>query len=141
MDVEREVLDLYRCAVAKMHVGEIHEATVTGVSAAGAFVDIEDPFLSGLLRMGGPIAGEGTAEWQVDELGISCTHTVTGATFTLGETITVEISDVAMARRTVYFRLPEEARERLRKAMRSKSKGGHKDHKGSKKGRGKGGRR
>lgn len=145
MDVEREVLDLYRCAVAKLHLGEIHQATVTGVTPSGPFVDIEDPFLAGMLRMGGAATSEGGAEWQVDELGISCSHTVTGATFALGDAVTVELSDVAMARRMVYFRLPQEERDRLRRAHHAKSKGAKKDskkggYKGQKKGK-KGGRR
>lgn len=145
MDVEREVLDLYRCAVAKLHIGEIHQATVTGVSAAGPYVEIEDPFIVGLLRMGGAPAGEGNAEWQVDEIGISCAHSVTGMTFALGDAVTVELSDVAMTRRTVYFRLPQEERDRLRRAHHAKSKGAKRDpskgqKKGSKKGK-KGGRR
>jgi ribonuclease R len=146
MDVEREVLDLYRCAVAKLHVGEIHEATVTSVTPTGPFVEIEDPFLAGLLRMGGAATGEGGAEWQVDELGISCSHVVTGATFALGDQVTVELSDVAMARRMVYFRLPQEERDRLRRAQRQKSKsnprGASKGNpRGQKKGGKKGGRR
>jgi ribonuclease R len=137
MDVEREVLDLYRCAVAKAHLGEIHGATVTSVTPSGPFVEIEDPFLAGMLRLGGVGAIEGGAEWQVDPLGISCTHTVTNMTYALGATLTVEIADVAMTRRMIYFKLTHEERERMRKARRPTPKKNARD---ARKGR-KGGRR
>lgn len=107
MDVEREVLDLYRCLVAKDHVGEVHEAVVTGVAAVGPFCEIESPFLTGLLR-GDPREAE---EWEVDELGVRITGRG-GRTYALGDVLTVEISDVSLARRTVYFALPREQREK-----------------------------
>ena len=137
MDVEREVLDLYRCTVAKAHVGELHTATITSVTGAGPFAEIEDPFLAGMIRLGLGGAGTGNAEWQVDELGVACTHT-SGVTFALGETVTVEIADVSMARRTVYFKVPLEARRKAKPQRNAPSK--KKPDPQKKKGR-KGGRR
>lgn len=118
MDVEREVLDLYRCEVARKHLGEVYPAMVTGVSASGPYVDIEDPFLSGIVKVEG--AGEGC--WEVDDLGITVTHVPSGRTFTLGEEITVEIVDALMLRRQVVFGLTPEERERMARTKRSRRK-------------------
>lgn len=109
MDVEREVLDLYRCIVAKQHLGEVHQAVVTGVAAVGPFCEIESPFITGLLR-GDPQSAE---EWVVDELGVRITAERSGRSYALGDALTVEIADVSLARRTVYLALPQEERERL----------------------------
>jgi ribonuclease R len=117
MDVEREILDLYRCEVARAHVGELHTATVTGVSATGPWVEIEDPFLTGMLRL--TVKSDNASEWQVDEYGASCTHAVTGITYALGDVTMVELADVSMARRTVYFSLPHEEFERLRRMRKT----------------------
>ncbi len=110
MEVEREVMDLYRCVVARDHMGEIHTGMIAGLSSAGPFVDLESPFISGLLR----VEGLGPDAWQIDDLGIRMASSRTGHVFVLGDPITVEISDVALQRRTVYLNLTSEARAELR---------------------------
>lgn len=116
MDVEREVLDLYRCVVAQKHIGEVHAARVIGVSAAGPWVEIDDPFLSGLLKLD----GTGDTGWEVDEIGVSCTHGRTGKAFALGDDVMVELVDVALLRRQVIFGLTREERASLTHARRAK---------------------
>jgi ribonuclease R len=119
MDVEREVLDLYRCEVAKKHLGEIHAGTVTGASANGPYVDIDDPFLAGILK----VEGGGEGQWELDELGVAVTHGKSGRVFALGDAVTVEIVDVQMARRQIVFGLTREERELLARTKRPKGKG------------------
>lgn len=116
MDIEREVLDLYRCVVAKRHLGEVHQAVVTGVAAAGPFCEIESPFLTGLLRHD----EAGTEGWEIDELGVRISLGRSGFGYSLGDLVTVEIADVSIPRRTVYLSLPPEARERAAGRARSK---------------------
>ena len=58
-------------------------------------------------------------------------------TYALGATLTVEIADVAMTCRMIYFKLTHEERERMRKARRPAPKKNSRD---ARKGR-KGGRR
>jgi ribonuclease R len=108
MDVEREALDLYRCVIAKRHLGEVHESVVTGVSAAGPYCEIESPFLTGLLRHD-EVGPEG---WELDELGVRISLGRSGFGYSLGDAVTVEISEVSIPRRTVYLALPPEVRER-----------------------------
>jgi hypothetical protein len=81
---------------------------VTGVSAAGPYCEIEAPFLTGLLRHD-EVGPEG---WEIDELGVRISLGRSGFGYSLGDAVTVEISEVSIPRRTVYLALPPEVRER-----------------------------
>lgn len=118
MEVEREVLDLHRCVVAQAHVGETFSAMVTAVTAAGPYVQIEQPFLDALLRG----ASLGETEWEVDATGLAVRGRKTGTVFRVGQTTTVQIEDVSMARRAVFVTLAPNALD----AVRIESKRGDK---------------
>ncbi|MEJ7734137.1 MAG: VacB/RNase II family 3'-5' exoribonuclease, partial [Polyangiaceae bacterium] len=45
MDVEREVVDLYRCLLMRSHIGAFYEGTVTALVGSGLFVNIDEPFV------------------------------------------------------------------------------------------------
>jgi ribonuclease R len=122
MEVEREVLDLHRCVVAQSHVGETFSATVTAVTGSGPYVQIEQPFLDALLRG----ASLGEAEWEVDTTGLAVRGRKTGAVFRVGQSTTVQIEDVSMARRSVFVKLAPSALD----ALRVESKRGDKRSKG-----------
>lgn len=119
MDVEREVLDLYRCVVAQPRVGELHTARVSGFSAQGVYLDIEAPFLTGLLRL--EVLGQD--QWALDELGISLASERTGRRFTLGDEVAVEIVEVSLPKRAIYLGLPLEDREAWAGKWRRKKTG------------------
>ena len=98
VDVEREVLDLYRCLFMRDKVGEIYEGVVTGLSGSGLFVSLEAPFVDVMIRL----EALGPDHYQVteDELGVVGTRS--GDTVRLGDRVTLRIDDVAVLRRTVY---------------------------------------
>lgn len=124
MEVEREVLDLHRCVVAQGHIGETFTATVTAATGGGPYVQIEQPFLDALLRG----ASLGEAEWEVDATGLAVRGRKTGAVFRVGQSTTVQIEDVSMARRQVFAKLAPSAMD----AMRVESARGDKRPKGAK---------
>lgn len=109
MEIEREVMDLYRCVVAQSHIGEIHHGVVSGLSTSGPFVQLESPFIDVMVRTSD--LGEDT--WELDDLGIRLHGARSGLTFALGDPLIVEITDVSLSRRTVYGRMPEEERDAL----------------------------
>jgi ribonuclease R len=119
MDVEREALDLHRCVVAQAHVGEVHTGVVSGLSGTGPFVQLESPFIDVLLRT----ADIAEDNWEIDELGLRLSGERTGLGFMLGDTVTVEVSDVSIPRRTVYGKLPNEARDAMPRAKTRKRAG------------------
>lgn len=47
MDIEREVLDLYRCVVARDRLQEIHDGLVVSLTPAGPYVELESPYIQG----------------------------------------------------------------------------------------------
>ncbi|MDO9018214.1 MAG: VacB/RNase II family 3'-5' exoribonuclease [Deltaproteobacteria bacterium] len=125
VDVEREVLDLYRCEVARLHLGEVHLATVVGFGSLGVYLDIDDPFLTGLL----PLESVAAGSWEADDLGLRLRSSRTGMIFQVGDQLTVEIAEISLARRTISLRLAGTAKESLRRAppeREKKGKGGGK---------------
>ena len=110
VEVEREVLDLYRCEVARKHVGERFEATVNGFSASSVYLDLDAPFLTVVV----PVESVSSGAWDTDDLGLRIRSSRTGMTFEVGQVVAVEISEVSMARRSVLARLAPDAREALR---------------------------
>ncbi len=128
VDVEREVLDLYRCEVARLHLGEVHLATVTGFGSLGVYLDIDEPFLTGMV----PLESVAAGSWEADDLGLRLRSSRTGMIFQVGDQITIEIAEISLARRTIFLRLAGTARESLRRVP------GEREKKGKGKGKGKG---
>ena len=100
VDVEREVVDLYRALFARSLVGEEFEGTVTGVVGSGLYVALDDPFLDVLIRYEsmGPDRYEAT-EHELGVVGVR-----SGDQVMIGDRVLVIIEDVALLRRTVYAR-------------------------------------
>jgi len=117
VDVEREVLDIYRCKVAEAHVGSLFVGRVSAFSNAGVWVEIESPFLTCLLRM----ESLGHDHWEVDEIGVHLRGARTGKHFTLGDPMSVELKEVSIPRRTIYVELPEQERRALTAASARKA--------------------
>ncbi|WP_272458049.1 ribonuclease R [Polyangium jinanense] len=100
MDIEREVVDLYRALYMRSHIGEIYEGTVTAVVGTGLFVAIDNPFVDVLVRLD----ALGPDGYEVDETGLYVTGTRSGEQIKLGDTMLVQIEDVAVLRRSIYGR-------------------------------------
>ena len=100
MDIEREVVDLYRALFMRAHIGDIYEGTVTAVVGTGLFVAIDSPFVDVLVRLD----ALGPDGYEVDETGLYVTGTRSGEQIKLGDTMLVQIEDVAVLRRSIYGR-------------------------------------
>ena len=50
MEVEREVVDLYRAYFMRDRVGDVLEGSISGVTSFGVFVVMDEPFVEGLVR-------------------------------------------------------------------------------------------
>jgi ribonuclease R len=101
MEVEREVMDLYRAFFLRDRVGDVFTGTISGVTSFGVFVIVEEPFVEGLVR----IEALGDDYFHLDEDGLRLVGSRTGKTFSLGDTVTVEVLSVSVARRKIDFRL------------------------------------
>jgi ribonuclease R len=99
MEVEREILDIYRCFYMIDRIGEQFEGTVSAFVGSGAFITLDEPFVDVLVRvedLGG--------EFEIEDDGLMATSKRSGDAIRLGDRIMVEIADVAILRRTVYAR-------------------------------------
>jgi len=100
INVEREVVDLYRALLMRDRVGDVFEGTVTAVVGSGMFVTLDHPFVDVLVRY--EAMGPDYYEQSEDE--ISVTGQRSGDTVTIGDHVVVGIEDVAVLRRQVYAR-------------------------------------
>jgi ribonuclease R len=106
MDIEREVVDLYRCLLMREHVGETFEGTVSALVGTGAFISLDSPFVDVLVRY----EAMGPDQYNLSEDELSAVGARSGDTISLGDRVLVTIEDVAILRRQTYGRrVPPEA--------------------------------
>jgi ribonuclease R len=106
MDIEREVVDLYRCLLMREHIGETFEGTVSALVGSGAFISLDAPFVDVLIRY----EAMGPDHYQLSDDELSVVGSRSGDTISLGDRMLVTVEDVAILRRQTYGRrVPPEA--------------------------------
>jgi ribonuclease R len=103
MEAEREVVDLYRAFLMRDHVGEEYEGTIAGVASFGLFVQIESPFVEGLIK----IDRLGDDFYEYDERTMRMVGSRSGRSFALGDQVRVVVENVSVQQRKVDFSLLE----------------------------------
>ncbi|HVU03361.1 MAG TPA: VacB/RNase II family 3'-5' exoribonuclease [Polyangiaceae bacterium] len=98
MDVEREVVDLYRALHMRDRVGDVLEGTVTAITGGGLYVSLDEPFVDVLVRF----ESLGPDHYEIDDDEISVVGRRSGDSVGLGDRMTVTIEDVAILRRSVF---------------------------------------
>lgn len=101
-DAERESKQLFAAAYMRDRIGDRFEATISGIGSPGAFVQVERPFVDGLVRMGS-LERERGEVYQVDSSGVRLVGERTGHTLTVGDRVIVEVLDASVQRRRVEF--------------------------------------
>jgi ribonuclease R len=101
MEVEREVMDLYRAFFLRDRVGDVFEGAISGVTGFGFFVVVDQPFVEGLVR----IDALGDDYYQFDEAGSRLVGRRSGRSFALGDAVRVEVQSVSVVRRKIDFAL------------------------------------
>jgi ribonuclease R len=102
MEVEREVVDLYRAFFMRDRVGDVLEGTISGVTSFGVFVVVDEPFVEGLVRTDYLAPDD---FYDFDEVACRLTGRRSGQTFSLGDRVKVEVLQVSVARRRIELRL------------------------------------
>ena len=131
MQLERDVVDLYRAVLMRDRVGEEFDAKVSGVAAHGFYSAFDEPFVEALT----PIAA--LDDWyEMDDLGIRLSGRRTGRSFSLGDRVRVRLEDVSIERRQLValptdMTMPEPGEERTseRRPDRRPQKGGPRETK------------
>jgi ribonuclease R len=100
MEAEREAVAMYRAYLMRDQVGERFGGTVSAVTSFGAFVEIDAPFVEGLIKLDS--LGE---PYDYDQVHMRLSGRRTGRTLELGDRVTVEINNVSVVRRRIDFTL------------------------------------
>lgn len=152
MEVERDVVDLYRASLMKERIGERYEGMVTGLVGSGVFVALDAPFVDVLVRF----EDLGAGGYRLDDEGLFAVGERSGDRVGLGDRMVVEIVDASLTRRQVSGRrfqdgrsMDGDGRTRTRFRLKDPGEGGNrkarrggppvKGTKGQKKGGGGGG--
>ena len=101
MEVEREVVDLYRAYFMRDRVGDVLDGVISGVTGFGLFVTIDDPFVEGLVR----IDALSDDYYTFDERASRLVGRRSGQAFALGDSVQVEVQSVSVVRRKIDFAL------------------------------------
>jgi len=113
MEAEREAVAMYRAYLMRDQVGQRFEGVVSAVTSFGAFVEIEEPFVEGLIKLD----SLGDDRFSYDEVHMRLSGARTGMTIELGDKVSVEINNVSVVRRRIDFTLitAQTAGRKLRK--------------------------
>lgn len=106
MEVEREVVDLYRAFFMRDRIGDVLDASISGVTSFGIFVVADEPFVEGLVRTDYLSPDD---FYEYDEMACRLIGRRTGRTFALGDRVQVEVLQVSVARRRIELRLRDGA--------------------------------
>jgi ribonuclease R len=100
VEVEREVVDLYRSLLMQSHVGDTLTGVITGVTANGVYVALDAPFVDVLVRL--DALGPDSYELSDDELALVGQRS--GDRIELGQRLTVVIEEASILRRITLGR-------------------------------------
>ncbi|MDB4957277.1 MAG: pacI [Myxococcales bacterium] len=118
MEAEREAVAMYRAYLMRDQVGERFDGNVSAVTSFGAFVELDEPYVEGLIKLDS--LGE---PMEYDEIHMRLTGTRTGKIIELGDRVTVEINNVSVIRRRIDFTLVHADTARKRKELPAKTEG------------------
>jgi ribonuclease R len=132
MEIEREVVDLYRAFFMRDRVGDVLSGSVSGVASFGLFVVADQPFIEGLIRTEHLSPDD---FYDHDEVACRLQGRRSGRHFSLGDSVEVEVLSVSVARRQVDMRLRDSGQSGERRGNdrpRGKGKEARKPHRQSK---------
>jgi ribonuclease R len=124
MEVEREVVDLYRAYFLRDRVGDVFEGSITGVAGFGAFVTVDQPFVEGLVRVDYLVPDD---YYLFDDTALRLVGRRTGRAFSLGDRVKVEVVSASVARRKIDLKLhdhqPQVERSLIPEGKRGRARG------------------
>lgn len=102
-EAEREIFKKFQAFFMRDKTGEIYSGIISGVTAFGFFVDLEEYLVSGVVR----VVDLPDDYYVLDEKGISLIGKRTGKIFQIGQKVKVKVKEVDLRRYQINFRLVE----------------------------------
>ncbi len=118
----RDVMDWLKCEYMQDRVGDTHTGVITGVTAFGLFIELNDIYVEGLLH----VSALNNDYFQFDAVHHSLQGERFGVTYQLGDTVEIVVSRVNLDERKIDFELAADAQadgEGRKKAPRRKQGG------------------
>jgi ribonuclease R len=101
LEAERETVAMYRAYIMRDQVGDQFTGKITAVTPFGAFVEFDEPFIEGLIK----IDDLGADIFVYDEMGMRLRGKNSGLVLALGDPVLVQIINVSVQLRRVDLRL------------------------------------
>ncbi|WP_428268102.1 ribonuclease R [Haliangium sp.] len=105
LEVEREAVAMYRAYFMRDQVGEQFSGRISAVTSFGAFVEFDDPFVEGLIKLD----ALGADAFVFDAAAMRLYGRRSGFSLRLGDHVRVEVNEVSVARRRIDLRLVSSA--------------------------------
>jgi ribonuclease R len=96
-EAEREVVDMYRAYLMRDRIGEELDGTISAVVNFGVFVDCDEPFVEGLVKLD----ALGNDYFTLDEKRMRLVGKRGGKVYGLGDRVRVRVENVSVARRRI----------------------------------------
>ncbi len=121
-DAERQLRQFLVLQLLSNHIGESYKGVVTGVSARGLFVQIDKFLADGIIKVS-DLPGDVTRSnarpvWRVDQRTGALVDQASGRSFNMGDTVTIRIAQVDLARRQMDLVLDDAASRAAGKAKK-----------------------
>jgi len=113
---ERELRAFLVLELMEQHVGEMFQGVVTGVAAAGVFIQLEKYLVEGLIRMNDlpQVEPSHSPRWRLEKQKGAIVEQHSGRSFKLGDRVEVVVANVDLARRQMELLIPsDEAAKRV----------------------------
>jgi ribonuclease R len=121
-DAERQLRQFLVLQLLEKHIGESFKGVVTGVSGRGVFVQIDKFLADGIIKIS-DLPGDVTRanqrpNYRVDQRTGALVDQASGRSFNMGDTVTVKIAQVDLARRQMDLVLDDAASRAAGKAKK-----------------------
>lgn len=97
---ERETQNLFAAIHMRDRIGDRFEGTITGISQFGVFVQLDEPFVDGMIRIA-DLERERRDSFARDDAGIRLIGSRTGFTLSVGDRVIIEVVDASIPRRQI----------------------------------------
>jgi ribonuclease R len=123
VEAERESIKLKQCEYINKHIGDSFHGIISGVTAYGIYVEIEETYIEGFVQM----TNMSDDYYIYDEATYSMTGRHSGRRVRLGDQVEIQVISVNLEKREIDFRLLEDPNfepfiNELRETKESKKK-------------------
>ncbi|KAA3610398.1 MAG: ribonuclease R [Calditrichaeota bacterium] len=104
VEAERESIKLKQCEYINKHIGDQFHGIISGVTAYGIYVEIEETFIEGFVQM----TNMSDDFYVYEEASYSMTGRNTGRRISLGDQVEIKVESVNLEKREIDFILLED---------------------------------